>query len=110
MAPALVALTTDPGFDELPAWSPNGSKIAFASQAGDVADIWVIDADRSDPVQLTTVTADDFAPVWSPDGSQIAFLRNRSGVRELYVMDSDGTAQRSLLPGIVAFAPSWQAR
>ena len=62
-------------------------------------------------MQLTTDPADEFAPVWSPDGTQIAFLSNRSGrVRELFVMNADGSDQRSLLPGIVAFAPSWQAR
>ena len=95
---------------QLPDWSPDGSKIAYADAPGDVGNIWVIDADGSDPVQLTTDPADEFAPVWSPDGAQIAFLSNRSGVRELFVMNADGSDQRSLLPGVQAFAPSWQAR
>ena len=39
---------------QLPDWSPDGSKIAYADAPGDVGNIWVIDADGSDPVQLTT--------------------------------------------------------
>ena len=81
-----------------------------SAMPGDVGDIWIIDADGTDPIRRTTDAADDFAPSWSPDGSEIAFLSTRSGIRELFVMNADGSGQHSLLPGVLAFAPGWQPR
>jgi hypothetical protein len=53
-----------------PTWSPDGSKIAFASDQSGRSEIYVINADGSNRVQLTTTGG--FAPSWSPDGARIA--------------------------------------
>ena len=74
------------GFE--PAWSPDGTKIAFNSQ--DV-EIYVMDADGSNPVNITNHEAFDASPVWSPDGTRIAFRTDRDGNNEIYVMDADGS-------------------
>jgi TolB protein len=71
---------------------PVVEKIVFTSHQAD-ADIWVRDADGSNPVQLTTVTGLDEDPGWSPDATAIAFVSERSGNREIWTMDSDGNNQ-----------------
>jgi TolB protein len=76
-----------------PAWSPDGSKIAFRSES---SDIYVIDADRTDLTQLTNNPAGDGSPAWSPDGTKIAFTSGRDGNGEIYVMNADGTNQTRL--------------
>ena len=78
------ALTTGTVYDESsPAWSPDGSQIAFVSKRGtgdidrhDNTDVWIIEPKAgAQPRQLTTSPASDDGPLsWSPDGRQIAYL------------------------------------
>lgn len=75
-----------------PAWSPDGSQIAFVSERDGNAEIYVMDADGGNPTRLTNNNAHDESPIWSPDGSQIAFLSDRDGSREIYVMGENGEA------------------
>jgi TolB protein len=84
-------LTTGTSIKNFPAWSPDGTQIAFASNQDGDDEIFVMNADGSNPVQLTTNTALDRFPVWSPDGTQIAFASRRDGNWEIYVMNADGT-------------------
>jgi TolB protein len=68
---------------EYPAWSPDGSKIAFMAQeagaSGDNPDynIFVMDADGSDIRRLTDAPGEDGWPAWSPDGARIVFASAR---------------------------------
>jgi Tol biopolymer transport system component len=83
----IVRLTDNKADDSSPAWSPDGSRIAF--NIGD--EIFVINSDGSGMVRLieSKVWARD--PAWSPDGSRIAFWSNRDGNPEIYVINSDGS-------------------
>jgi dipeptidyl aminopeptidase/acylaminoacyl peptidase len=55
------------------------------------SDIWVMDVDGSNKVQLTTNTSVDTGTTWSPDGNKIVFQSDRSGNYDIWVMDvSDG--------------------
>ncbi len=85
-----------------PAWSPDGSRIAFISarDTGDVrrpdgaappTEIYVMNADGSGATRLTDHPAADGSVAWSPDGSRIAFNSDRDGNDEIYVMNSDGS-------------------
>ena len=94
------------------AWSPDGSKLAFARSTSDGASfgLWVMDADGSNQRSLTEVASAQ-SPAWSPDGRQIAFTGLRPGTDHdtLSVMDADGTGTRDVrgLP-VEALSPSWQ--
>jgi Tol biopolymer transport system component len=74
-------------FDAFPEWSPDSNKIAFTSDRMDFDDIWVIDADGSNPTRLTSGPKIDERPDWSPDATRIAFSRNGN----IWTMDADGT-------------------
>ena len=77
-------------------WSPDGKQIAFTSTElfnGNAlfnSDIFLMDADGGNPINLTNHDAQDQTPDWSPDGNQIAFSSNRDGNWEVYVMNPDG--------------------
>jgi Tol biopolymer transport system component/serine/threonine protein kinase len=76
-----VPLTTYPGFQTEPSFSPDGSQIAFSwdGQRQDNQDIYVkVVGTVGAPLRLTTDPALDYSPAWSPDGRFIAFLRRLS--------------------------------
>ena len=79
-----------------PAWSPDGSQIAFRSIQKGQSDIYTVKIDGSSLVNLTNNVAEDWSPAWSPDGKLIAFQANRDGNWEIYVMNADGTGQLNL--------------
>ena len=76
-----------------PAWSPDGSRIAYGHRADTTADYDLFTArpDGSDPVRLTRTTGDDGHPTWSSDGARIAFVSHRDGNPEIYVVNADGS-------------------
>ena len=89
-------VTTDPDFDGMPSWSPDGKQIAWVEYKNGQNDIWVGDIDGSNRAQLTNDTAQDMFPRWSPDGTAIAFSSNRDGDQEIYLMAPDGTNVRQV--------------
>ena len=74
-----VPLIGNRGYEEFPAFSPEGTRVAFAwtEPGGQAPHIYVKLIGQGGPVQLTSNPAGDFAPAWSPDGHWIAFLRAR---------------------------------
>ena len=95
--------------DNFPAWSPNGSRIAFHTNRTTNYDIFLMNPDGSALVNLTQHPAGDFLPAWSPNGSRIAFESNRDGNPEVYVMNADGSGVARLTnhPGIDSFV-AWR--
>jgi DNA-binding CsgD family transcriptional regulator len=95
-------------FDEQPAWSPDGTKIAFTrgtSRYVGSSDIYVAGADGSAVTRLTNLSGNEIRPTWSPDGSRIAFLYDTS----LWVMNADGSAVTMIYGStdLGISAPSW---
>jgi Tol biopolymer transport system component len=86
-------LTDNDVSDSSPSWSPDGEKIAFASER-DGGGIYVMNADGSDVTRLTDSAnndEDDLFPSWSPDGEKIIFAstRDEDGNYEIYTMNAD---------------------
>jgi Tol biopolymer transport system component len=74
--------------DAMPAWSPDGTRIAFVRGDGSTIQIYVMNADGSNQTELTDgAIGQATSPAWSPDGTRIAF----SLLGEICVINSDGS-------------------
>lgn len=93
----------------LPAISPDGAKVAFASNRSGNWDVWVVNRDGSDARNLTPNTPSiESAPTWSPTGGQIAFTSDRTGSNQIYVMNAaDGLGLRRLTSERKSDRPTW---
>lgn len=102
-------LTDDPNWDDRePAWSSDGSTIAFASDRGMGYDIWLLDVASGEVTQLTETDAENYLPTWSPDDSEIAYVTD--GGSTIKAVASDGSNFRTLYSaeeGERLRAPSW---
>jgi len=74
--------------EQQPAWSPDGTRIAFTSGS----DVFVMNADGSGVTRVTNAPGGNLEPSWSPDGTRIAFRSNRDGNSQIYVMHADGSS------------------
>ena len=103
-------LTDDPFVDVLPAWSRDGSMLAYASDKGGTLDIWVRDMETGAERQATTLPGGEVGPVFSPDGAHIVFTSVQglqSGVRIVDLATGDIQTIRDDLfaPGRPSFSP-----
>ncbi|HXI93232.1 MAG TPA: protein kinase [Blastocatellia bacterium] len=87
-------------------YSPDGTKIVFASDRTASWELWVCDSDGSNPVQLTNSFAG--SPRWSPDGRQIAFDARPQDNYDIYVIGAEGGSPRRLTTeSSEDVVPSW---
>ena len=94
--------------DTHPAWSPDGERLAFASNRDGDYEIYVLHLETGDLLQLTDDDGADSHPTWSPDGGRIAFHSNRAGTWEIFVMNADGSAPVQLTnPPVSKSSPAW---
>ncbi|MBW3638735.1 MAG: hypothetical protein KY451_02615 [Actinobacteria bacterium] len=97
--------------DSGPKWSPDCSTISYNSRDSGGFDVYRIDADGSDRVNLTnTPGVFDAFSAWSPDGTRVVFSSNRDGNFEIYTMDSgDGSdvARLTFTEDRADFRPDW---
>ena len=70
-------------------------RIAYSFQSGS-PEIFAMDPDGSDRINLTNHPAYDFQPAWSRDGKRIAFVSDRMGTHDIHVMNPDGSNQVAL--------------
>jgi len=85
-------LTSHVGLDTEPVVSPDGTKIAFATERYGELDIAVMNIDGSNVQQVTSNTQEDIEPAWRPDGQQLAFARVFSpGEKGVFTINPNGT-------------------
>ena len=91
------------------AGAPATAKIAFTSNRDGNSEIYIMNPDGSEQVNLTQHRASDTNPVWSPTGKHILFASDRrQGVKDLYLMDADGTNVRKVFQRLVGREhPTW---
>jgi Tol biopolymer transport system component len=99
-------LTHDEGEDMLPAWSPDGSQIAFSSNRDGNWEIYVINSDGTSLRRLTDNPEKDMKLSWSPDGSQVAYDSGGIALRDIYIMEADGGNPRLLIQADGGW-PAW---
>ena len=104
----LTRVTEYAGLDQFPEWSPNGKQLAIRRDT----DIYLIELDGSNPIQLTAGGSGfNQMASWSPDGKQLAFLSTREGYPSVFVMEADGSNQVNLTPKPDDVAASaWSSR
>jgi Tol biopolymer transport system component len=88
-----------------PAWSPDGSSVAFVRGA----DIYVLKVSVNTLRRLTnTPSADDRAPAWSPSGASLAWASGSDGEFDIWLMNADGTSKQLLAGGAGRdLEPAW---
>ena len=99
-------LTSYPGSEIAPTFSPDGRQVAFAwnGEKRDIFHIYVKMVDGGEPLQVTRGAVDDRSPRWSPDGRFIAFARGGA----IYLISPLGGAERKVTDaatGQVAWTP-----
>ena len=96
--------------DRGPSWSRDGKKIAFTSNRNGKFQIYVMNADGSNPINISKDPKRAVQPSWSPDGKKIAFCSRRDGDDEIYVMDKNGDNQIRLTENPADdISPSWSS-
>ena len=90
------------------ATAPRTEKIAFTSNRDGNNEIYIMNSNGTEQVNLTNHGASDAQPAWSPTGKQILFTSNRDGTPDLYLMDADGTNVRKVFKDLkLRSAPAW---
>jgi len=110
------ALTSTPGLGEsaAPAWSPDGTRIAFMSLSESDFQwaLYVMNADGTNAVRVTDVQSGEGAlrPSWSPGGEQLAFastIKPSEGNLHVFAVAVDGSDRRQLTRGSGEYEPAW---
>ncbi len=106
-----IRLTTSLAYDDQPAWSPDGSTLAFMTDRDGNFEIYSMPGVGGVPTRLTNNPAADGFPAYSPDGTKIAFVRGdlrNPSTFEIWVMNANGSNQLRLTNDtVIDGVPSW---
>lgn len=106
----ITQITDGAGNDTQPKFDPTGARIAFSSDRGGHWDVWAVDANGRNPIQITNNAMPELCPSWAPDGKRLVYCRvnpkaNRS---ELWVVGMDNPGVKRLI-GEGLF-PAWSPK
>lgn len=101
---------SDSTFEALPAFSPDGKRLAYHACSGDGCALMLMDLATGKSVNLTKGDPDSRWPRWSPDGRWIAYTRMEKGNTDVWIIRPDGSGKRPWIasPGrdeIAVFGP-----
>jgi Periplasmic component of the Tol biopolymer transport system len=86
----MAQLTSGEGVEEWPAWSPDGSRLAYVAEAGGFRQLFVRTLATGEERRITHEPRDDIQPTWSADGRRLAFVRAVSDSGKLQPSDLNG--------------------
>ena len=92
-------------FDGLVRWSPSG-KIVYGAIVGTTVNVWIMEADGSNPQALMSSTEGNWGGTFTPDGKRLVFISKRSGTKSIWIMDADGGNLKQLTHGEDDWAPN----
>jgi Tol biopolymer transport system component len=101
----ITQLTFNESHSHNPAWSPDGTRIAFDSRREGTRQIYIMDADGENAVRLTDEIG--FDPAWSPDGQHVTFTCIVDSTKQICMMNADGTNIVQLTNEEIATASTW---
>jgi serine/threonine protein kinase len=105
-SPPVVAISSTRA-EWAPQFSPDGRRVAFASNRSGELEIWLADPDGANAVQLTAMGAFPGFPRWSADGELIAFHSNPEGEPDVFVVPAAGGKPRNMTPGATGGFPAF---
>lgn len=104
-------LVSMPGLNITPAFSPDGTELAFASSSEGNAELYKLNVRTKTLTRLTVNNGGDLSPAWAPSGRELAFVSDRGGSPQIYLMNADGSNVRRLtFEGDHNAAPAWSPR
>ncbi len=102
--------------DQSGTWSPDGTRIVFTRMnyalSSRNGNIWAVDPDGGNLVQLTNTAVEESNPLWSPDGTKIYFTHCGNAdctTQDVWVMDADGANATQVTSSGGDMAGSWNA-
>ena len=91
-------LTSGPENDADPAWSPDGSQLAYVSNRGGDYQLWALDLAGRAKRQVTTAAGEATTPIWEPSGENIIFVQSSPGQLTLCTVPASGGNPRIIVP------------
>ena len=83
-----------PGAARAPAWSPDGTRVAYSGTSGGATSIWILRVGTLETERVTRSPEEDLRPDWSPDGRRLAFTRSDRGRSRIWVIRVRGGTAR----------------
>jgi len=108
MGEAPARITDDAAVELDPAWSPDGTRLAFSTDRTGKMELWIHDFASNRDTQMTRERGSVSGAAWSPDGSHVAYVVDRRGVNTVRVAPGDGRGG-SFATGQEIGRPTWSA-
>ena len=113
----ITRLTDNDAADRTPVWSPDGSRLIYVSDEAGDDDLYLVNANGGNSLQITRSAEHDRTPAWSPDGSQVAFARETANGSDVMTFNTacisnpEGceSGLRTLVGGGYDREPAWSA-